>query len=210
MLLVDPVLYGFFIGAVFLLVLTPGPVVSLIIAETLSHSARHGLAVVLGAALSTTVMLVIYLLGFSTIIGEISPPMFNVVRGVGAAYLMYLATRAFRAKANPAEMDGYNVERTPAKAFRSAVIIGATNPKAILFFAAFFPQFIAADLEPAPQLNALALTFAVLAPALDGGWVLAAATARKFLMKQSSALLINRISGSALALGAVLLLFLNN
>lgn len=209
MLAVDPVLYVFFIGAVFLLVLTPGPVVSLIIAETLSHSAKHGWAVVLGAALSTTAMLIAYVLGFSAIMTEISPAMFDVVRGVGAAYLIYLAAWTFRSKPDIGEGGAYKVERSAANAFRSAIIIGATNPKAILFFAAFFPQFITEDLDPIPQLNALALTFALLAPVLDGCWVVAAATARKFLVKRSSVTLINRISGSALALGALLLLFLN-
>ncbi len=206
---IDPVLYAFYIGAVAVLVFTPGPVVSLIIAETLSHSSKHGMAVIAGAALSTSILLAIYAIGFGAVISEISDETLYVIRLLGAAYLLYLALVAFRSK--PADSSGVEmkVEHSAIKAFKAALIVGATNPKAVLFFAAFFPQFISPDLPAQPQLITLTVTFAILAPLLDSCWVIAAASARKFLMKSGSIVAINRISGSALALGALLLLTLN-
>ncbi len=207
---VDPVLYALFIGAVFILVLTPGPVVSLVIAETLSESARHGFAVVLGAAAVSAVFLVVYLAGFSAIIQLFSDGMLRFIRYAGAAYLVYLAVKSFRRSGPTGDVPAPQVARTPAKAFRAAILVAATNPKAILFFAAFFPQFVSPDRETMPQLIVLAVTFAVLAPLLDGCWVLAASAAKRLLQQRGTMQTINRISGTVLALGAVGLLLLNN
>lgn len=207
---VDAFLYWLFVGATTLLVLTPGPVVSLIIAETLTESPKHGLAVVAGAATMSAIMLAVYLAGFSAIVGLLSDTVMQVVRYVGAAYLVYMAVRNFMKKpAAPAADGSLPLARTPWMAFRTSLAIAATNPKAILFFAAFFPQFISKDLPVNPQLVTLAVTFAILAPVLDALWVLAASRARKFLENRGSTQLISRISGSVLAFAAIGLLLLN-
>ncbi|WP_417448893.1 LysE family translocator [Kordiimonas sp.] len=209
MLIIDPVLYSLFLLAVFILVLTPGPVVSLIIAETLNESPKHGFAVVLGAGVVAVLTLGLYMVGFSALIGLLSDDVLSAIRFAGAAYLVYLAIKSFLHK--PAELGagGLKTERTPAKAFRSAMFVAATNPKAILFFAAFFPQFISPELPVMPQLLTLSLTFALLAPLLDSCWVLLASGARLFLARRGSAELMGRISGTILALGALALLLLN-
>lgn len=208
-LTVDPVLYAFFVGAIFILVLTPGPVVSLVIAETLNESAKHGLAVVLGAAVVAVIFLSVYLLGFGAFVELFSDDMLLGVRYAGAAYLVYLAIKSFRKASSSSTLTAAEVARTPAKAFRAAVLVAATNPKAILFFAAFFPQFVSPDLPTMPQLIVMATTFAVLAPLLDCCWVLAASGAKRLLLARGTMQMINRISGSILALGAVGLLLLN-
>ncbi len=207
MLPVDPVMFWLFLGAVTILVLTPGPIVSLIIAETLNESPKHGLAVVAGAEVVGIVMLVAYVAGFSAIVALLSEDTLQIIRYVGAGYLAWLAFNNFR----PSSTAGtkLHIERTPAKAFRAALAVAATNPKAILFFAAFFPQFITPDLPAMPQLITLSVAFALLAPLLDCCWVVAAAGARKILEQKGSAALISRISGCVLAAGAVALLFLN-
>jgi len=208
-LVVDPFLYTLFIGAVALLVLTPGPIVSLIIAETLSESPRHGIAVVLGAETVGIIMLALYLAGFSAIVGFLSDDVLRIVRYAGAAYLIYMAVQNFRKKPGNDDPDAVTIARTPMMAYKAALGIAATNPKAILFFAAFFPQFISHDLPVMPQLIALAITFAIVAPLLDTCWVAAAHGARKFLQKRGSTTLISRISGSVLAFAAIALLLIN-
>ncbi|NVJ99076.1 MAG: LysE family translocator [Alphaproteobacteria bacterium] len=205
---VDPFLFWLFVGAVTLLVLTPGPIVSLIIAETLNESPKHGFAVVAGAEVVGLIMLTIYLLGFSALIAYLSDDVLRLIRYAGAAYLGYLAFKSFRKQTGDAE-NTIVVERSVGKAFRTAMGVAATNPKAILFFAAFFPQFISPDLPAMPQLITLSIVFALLAPALDCIWVLAATGARKILQQRGSTELIGRVSGTVLALGAVGLLFLN-
>lgn len=205
---VDPLLFWLFVGAVTLLVLTPGPIVSLIIAETLNESPKHGFAVVAGAEVVGIVMLGIYLLGFSALITVLSDDVLMMIRYAGAAYLAYLAFKSFTKKNSDSEL-ALKIERTPMKAFRAAMAVAATNPKAILFFAAFFPQFISPDLPAMPQLITLSIVFAVLAPALDCVWVVAATGARKVLQQRGSAEVIGKVSGTVLAFGAIGLLFLN-
>lgn len=207
---VDPFLFWLFLGAVALLVLTPGPIVSLIIAETLNESPRHGLAVVLGAEVVGIAMLSVYLLGFSAIIEYLSDDVLRTVRYLGAAYLAYLAFRSFQKKADQGKTPSLQVERTPAKAFKASMGVAATNPKAILFFAAFFPQFVSPDLPAMPQLITLSIAFAILAPLLDSCWVLMAAGAKKLLAQKGSVDLIGKVSGTILALGAIGLLLINN
>ncbi len=209
MLPVDPLLFWLFLGAVTVLVLTPGPIVSLIIAETLNESPKHGLAVVAGAEVIGILMLATYVAGFSAVVGFVSDDVLRMIRYAGAAYLAWLAFKSFQNKSDDDSNGDLAVERTPGKAFRAALTVAATNPKAILFFAAFFPQFISPDLPALPQLITLSLAFAILAPLLDCCWVAVAAGARKVLEQKGSVTLISRISGSVLAAGAVALLFLN-
>jgi threonine/homoserine/homoserine lactone efflux protein len=206
---VDPLLFWLFVGAVTLLVLTPGPIVSLIIAETLNESPKHGFAVVAGAEVVGIVMLAVYLLGFSAIIEFLSDDVLTAVRYGGAAYLAYLAFKSFRKNDSGDDPKRIVVERTPAKAFKAAIAVAATNPKAILFFAAFFPQFISPDMPAMPQLITLSIVFAVLAPILDCVWVLAATGAREILRRKGSVSLIGKISGTILAVGACALLLIN-
>ncbi|MFC4348197.1 LysE family translocator [Kordiimonas lipolytica] len=207
---VDPLLFWLFLGAVTLLVLTPGPIVSLIIAETLNESPKHGLAVVAGAEVVGIIMLSVYLLGFSAIIEFLSDDVLSAVRYGGAAYLAYLAFKSFRKSDVGADPKKIVVERTPGKAFTAAIAVAATNPKAILFFAAFFPQFISPDLPVMPQLITLSVAFAILAPFLDCIWVLAATGAREVLKRKGSVSLISKISGTILAVGACALLLINS
>lgn len=206
---VDPLLFWLFLGAVALLVLTPGPIVSLIIAETLNESPRHGLAVVAGAEVIGILMLAAYVAGFSAVISYLSDDVLRFIRYAGAGYLAWLAFKSFQQAPGQENGGALKVERTPGKAFRAALAVAATNPKAILFFAAFFPQFISPDLPAMPQLITLSVAFAVLAPLLDCCWVVAAAGARKMLAQKGSATLIGRVSGTVLAAGAIALMFLN-
>lgn len=206
---VDPLLFALFLGAVTLLVLTPGPIVSLIIAETLNESPRHGLAVVAGAEVVGIAMLAIYLAGFSVIIEILSDDVLRIIRYVGAAYLTYMAVQSFRKTDIGADPAMIRPKRTPMKAFKAAIAVAATNPKAILFFAAFFPQFISTELAAMPQLVTLSVAFAILAPTLDCVWVLAATGARTILKRKGSTSLIGKVSGTVLALAAITLLFLN-
>ena len=207
---VDPFLFWLFLGAVTILVLTPGPIVSLIIAETLNESPRHGLAVVAGAEVVGVIMLGLYVLGFSAIVTVLSDDVLTAVRYAGAAYLVFLAVKAFRKHAGADDGVASVIARTPMAAFLTAIGVSATNPKAILFFAAFFPQFISPDLPVMPQLITLSVAFAILAPLLDCGWVFTATAARRLLLRKGSAALISKVSGSVLALGAIGLLLINH
>lgn len=205
--IVDPFLYGLFIMATAVLVITPGPIVSLAISETLSNGTKNGLAVVFGAATIALLYLVLNFTGF-TAIQKVSEDLLDMIRYAGAAYLVYLAVNAFRQHAKAMHVDKKR-EKTAWMTYRGSLFIAASNPKAILFFAAFFPQFISKELPLNQQLITLSITFIIVTIILDSCWVLVAAKAREFFRSRSNAGIVDRISGSVLGAGAVGLLFLN-
>jgi len=207
MFIIDPLLYGLFVLATAVLVLTPGPVVSLAISETLSNGTRNGLAVVYGAASIAGVYLTLNYIGFSAI-QRVSSDLLDAIRYAGAAYLIYLAYSAFRKKPETVDLD-IKIKKSAWRTYRGALFVAASNPKAILFFAAFFPQFLSKKLPVNEQLLILSASFICITLLLDSLWVLVAAKARTFLNERGNTRLIDRISGSILGLGAVALLILN-
>lgn len=205
---IDPVLFGLFVAATAILVLTPGPIVSLAISETLSNGARNGLAVVFAAATIGVIYLALNYTGFSAI-QRVSAGLLDLIRYAGAGYLVFLAYSAFRKKPAALSVEEKRI-KSPWRTYKGALFVAASNPKAILFFAAFFPQFISKELPVDQQLAVLSVAFICITIVLDSFWVIVAAKARTFLGAEENASLIDRISGSVLGLGAVGLLFLNN
>lgn len=213
-MLVDPVLYGFFIVATVLFIITPGPIVSLIIGQTLQEGLRSGIAVSLGAGLVSLGYLAVYLLGFASLM-TLSAETLAGLRYAGAAYLFWLAWQAWNRKpalnANTiSDIAAATQEHHSAWAsFRKSVLVALTSPKMILFFAAFFPQFMTDSLPLQPQILALSATFMVIALSIDIGWAVTANKAKLLLTQRNKLQLVNKVSGGVLAVGASLLLFLN-
>ena len=208
---IDPVLYGLFIAATAGFIFSPGPIVGLIVAETLRDGPRHGLAVVAGATTASFSYLAVNLFGFASI-AALPEPVLAAIRYAGALYLYFLAYQAFSGPVAAPDAKGI---LPPAAAplwasYRKAVIICATSPKTILFFAAFFPQFVTEDRDLTPQLLVLSATFLAVAFIMDMGWVFTATKAKKFLTQRNKLSMANKISGGALAAGATLLLVINN
>jgi threonine/homoserine/homoserine lactone efflux protein len=208
---VDPVLYTLFIAATAGFIFTPGPIVSLIVAETLRDGPRHGLAVVAGATVVSITYLAINLFGFASI-ADLPQPILDGIRYAGALYLYVLAYKAFT---KPTPIPGVGIDLPPVAAplvasFRKSVLICATSPKTILFFAAFFPQFVVDNLPLEPQLLVLSGTFMIVAFLMDMGWVFTATKAKIFLTQRNKLSLTNKISGGVLAAGATVLLIINN
>lgn len=208
---IDPLLYFLFILATVGFIFTPGPIVSLIIAETMHANFKNGLAVALGAQFVSIIYLAINLFGFASI-AALPNVFLDAIRYAGAAYLLYLAYAAYTRKVKPIDVnaDCSATNLSPTKSFRKSLIIASTSPKTILFFAAFFPQFISDELAVTPQLAILSITFLLVSFTLDLGWVVMANKARQFLLQKDKLQLANQISGFALAAGAILLLALNN
>ena len=207
--IVDPALYGLFLVTSALLIITPGPIVSLIIAETLQHGARFGLAVALGAATMAMLYLGLYLAGFAFLLEQI-PLALDVIRYAGAAYLIYLAVRAFQSTP-PARIgeDDLPTERSALTAYGRSLWIALTNPKVVIFFAAFFPQFLSDSRPVEPQLALLTVSFLVISVSIDCLWVAAAARLRRVFARGNTMRAAGRLSAGVLGLGALVLLFLN-
>jgi homoserine/homoserine lactone efflux protein len=187
-------LYAAFVVAVTILMLIPGPNVALIVANSLAHGARFGLTTVAGTTAAMVVQLALTGLGMTTLLGEIASA-FEILRWFGVAYLLWLGVSAWRAPA-------IDLTRMPPQARSSRAIflrgffVSLTNPKTLLFYAAFFPQFLVSGAALAGQIAILSATFLVVALVVDSGWALLAARFRGVLGVNGK--LRNRLTGGLL------------
>jgi len=165
--------YLTFVGASVGLILLPGPNVALILATSLTRGVRAGLTTVVGTVLAMVVQLTLVVLGASVLL-TLSAQWFEILRWVGVAYLLVLALLAWRARPGPAVEKPVGTGRTLARGF----FVSLTNPKTLLFFGAFLPQFVQPGAGAVSQLTLLAATFLVLSASLDSTWAILAARLR--------------------------------
>ena len=145
-----------FIVTALMFAMLPGPDFALIVRTALIYGKRHALFSSLGIAAGFSVHTTLGVLGLSAIIAH-SPLLFNLVTWAGAAYLAWLGIQALRARpgkpdktASSEEQGRMGTEKpsfSPAKAFRQGFLTNILNPKVILYFLTFFPQFVVHDAE---------------------------------------------------------------
>jgi threonine/homoserine/homoserine lactone efflux protein len=151
-----------FVATVFVIAAIPGPNMLLV----MTHGARHGLrrssATMAGCLTALVLMLSVSAAGLGVFL-EAWPAMFDTLRFVGAAYLVWLGVKSWRAKVEEAEMPVVDpAARSPRALFRNGFLVASSNPKSILFAAALLPQFIDASRPTLPQFGVLVSTFAVI------------------------------------------------
>lgn len=191
-------LFAAFLVITVVLFLTPGPIVTLIVATGATRGTRAALLTVAGSAVGNAALLALIAIGLSWIL-KASADLFDILRWVGAAYLIWLGVQAWRhADAPP----GAVAPRGRVHAVRG-VIVALTNPKTIAFFTAFLPQFIDPSLPVERQLLVMCAVSVVLGGVLDAGWALAAGYGRAWFVKPSRTRLLNRLSGLALIGGGI-------
>src|SRR3954449_6713904 len=130
-------LYLIFVAATAILIATPGPNVALIVGTSLTHGARTGLVAMAGVNLGVMVQLVVVAAGLSWIV-EVFAKNFDVIRFVGAAYLLFLGIQTLWKARKPAAPQPLSPER----AFGRGLAVAFANPKTLIFQAAFLPQFL--------------------------------------------------------------------
>jgi leucine efflux protein len=129
--------YGAFVAAFVLLLFLPGPGNLALITSTSQGGMRGGVASVLGLLLGDQILLWLTVAGVAALL-QSYPHLFMAMQWVGAAYLAWLGAKMVLAK--PGE--GPAIKITPGKYFKETMLITLLNPKAIMFYFAFFPQFI--------------------------------------------------------------------
>ena len=178
----DPNLWGLFVVAALVLLLTPGPAVLYIVARSIGQGRAAGLVSVLGIHLGTIVHITAAAVGISALVLS-SALAFAIVKYLGAAYLIWIGIRTFMA--NDIDAETPVAPAAPLRsAFRDGFLVNLLNPKTAIFFLAFLPQFV----EPARgavhwQILILGLTFMGLGIITDGMFALAAGTAGDFLRR---------------------------
>ena len=186
-------LYFAFVLTSLALIAFPGPNVALIISISMTHGRRAGLATVAGTSSAMALQLALTVTGMSAILAA-SASWFSWLRWAGAVYLVYLGVRAWRA----APLKGTQSAPAPPSVtvFTRGVLISLTNPKTLLFFGAFLPQFVSAERPPLTQLTMLAVSFLALAIVFDSVWALLAHRAGEMFVERGR--WRNRVQGSLL------------
>jgi len=187
-------LYLGFIAATALLAVIPGPNMSLIVANSVAYGTRYGLLTLAGTSAAMVPQLALTALGLTAVMSAMAT-WFTWLRWIGVAYLLFLGLRQWRAP--PVDLTRVAPQPRSVRAIvLRGFLISLTNPKTLLFFGAFFPQFIAPDRPVGPQLALLCGSFLVVVAGLDCVWALAAGRARRLLAMHGR--LRSRLSGGLL------------
>ena len=162
------------------LVIVPGPSVLFIVGRALAHGRRAALTSVAGNTTGASLVVVLVALGLGAVATQ-SATVFTVLKIAGAVYLVYLGIHTIRTRGDLVVALGQQAGRLDRRMFWQGVVVGFTNPKVLIFFAAVLPQFVDTGAGNATtQMLVLGLLFAVIAATLDSVWGLAAGTAREW------------------------------
>jgi threonine/homoserine/homoserine lactone efflux protein len=194
-----------FAAASAIMLAIPGPTILLVISYALGHGRRTALATVTGVTLGDFTAMTASLAGLGALLAT-SATLFTILKLIGAGYLMFLGVKLWRAPVVTGPMgDNDNLpEEKPLKILAHAYVVTALNPKSIIFFIAFVPQFLDLNQPFLPQTLILEATFLCLAALNALCYVLLADMARGFIRKASVQKMVNRTGGTLLiAAGAV-------
>jgi threonine/homoserine/homoserine lactone efflux protein len=193
-----------FVAACVLLALTPGPNMGLIIANTLSGGLRAGLVTLLGSGTGLAILVAVAALGMTSVMVFMSE-WFDVVRWVGALYLVVLGVRQmlgwWRSRGAPAVEARVVSGRSR---YLTALAVSLSNPKVLLFLGAFLPQFVDPNGDVALQLTVLAVLFVTIIVGVDMIYTIALARARARIPMEKLRLL-DGLAGGLLVLGGLVL-----
>ena len=184
----------YYLLTMLVLTATPGPSVLFSVRNSLNGGIKKAFFGALGGTSAITIIMTLSFTGMGVIIMA-SEVLFNIIKWVGAAYLIYLGVTAILSKDNSYDVSGKSKAESYKKTFISGFMVGASNPKAILFFTALFPQFIDPTASLWEQYLILSLTFI----AFEMSWLMIYAyfssKALPWLQVKGRAKLVNRITG---------------
>jgi threonine/homoserine/homoserine lactone efflux protein len=192
-----------FIAASILLGLTPGPNMSLIIANTLTGGLRAGLYTLAGTTTGLALLVAAAVTGMSSVMVFMSD-WFDVVRWIGALYLVYLGARQLWQAAKQRNPSDRPPPASRGNCYVQGVLVSLSNPKVLLFLGAFFPQFIDPSGDALAQLSVLAVVFVGVLAMVDVGYTLVLARART-TFNAAQLRLFDGAAGVLLLLGGAIL-----
>lgn len=191
--------YLAYVFACFIVVIAPGPTVTLIVANSMTHGTRAGLINIAGTQLGLAVMMGIVLVGLTSLI-ETMGIWFDWVRIAGAAYLVWLGFKLIR---SPGALGDPKLTPRPRIGFFwQGFLVLMSNPKALLVFGAFIPQFVNAQGDYVPQVILLGVTAMVVAGLFDSIYAILAGRARNVISGRRVKL-VSRVSGSLMIGGGI-------
>jgi homoserine/homoserine lactone efflux protein len=190
-------LFAGFLAITIVLLLAPGPIVTLVISTAATRGVRAGLVTVAGTSSGNAVLLAAIAFGLGWVLRH-AVYLFAGLRWIGAAYLVWLGVAAWRRAAQAQAA-------APADRvhFRRGLLVALSNPKTIAFFTAFLPQFVDPALPAARQLAVMCAFTVVLAALSDSSWAIASGLGRAWFMHPKRARLLGRLSGLTLIGGGI-------
>lgn len=195
-----------FVSASFFLLVVPGPTIALIISKSIAQGRRVALPMIAGIALGGAIAAGLALTGVSALLLA-SSTAFNILKIAGAFYLFYLGIKLLLSKPKALSNGETASLETPYQSFRDGFLVMLFNPKGILFFAAFVPQFIDPSLSFATQAGVLIVAFVATGMLVDTGYALLASTARSAINSPKLQVGVSRVAGiSIIGAGIVTLL----
>ncbi|WP_315701460.1 MULTISPECIES: LysE family translocator [unclassified Bradyrhizobium] len=193
--------YLAFVAACIALALLPGPVVTLLIANGLRHGTRAALVNIAGVQTGLAIAIGVVAIGLTSLMATMGY-WFEWVRLLGAAYLVWLGVKLIRTP-----IEGLATSDAPPPPprggfFLQGLLVLLSNPKIMVFFGAFLPQFMDMNRDHVPQVALLGVTFMMIAGLTDGVYALLAGRARKLFSARRTRL-VSRISGGFMIGGGV-------
>ena len=192
----------YFIIASFLVVIVPGPTVSLIIANSLKSGVKAGILNVLGTQIGVLILIFLLALGFE-FISPFVDQIIKIVRILGAIYLIVLGIIAFKTKI---DLENNHSEKYDKRYIFQGFIVILTNPKIFLFLGSFLPQFIDLNYSVSSQIIYFGLLFIIVAAIFDSCYAIIFGKFRNLIANRYLKIL-NIIGGSILTLVGFWLLF---
>tara|TARA_B100001121_G_scaffold159529_1_gene139315 strand:- start:30 stop:626 length:597 start_codon:yes stop_codon:yes gene_type:complete len=193
----------YFLIASFLVVIVPGPTVSLIIANSLKSGTRAGILNIVGTQIGLIILILLLALGFKAI-SPFLEDVIKVVRIIGAVYLMTLGYFSFTSKNLSDNSEKLN--KFDKKYILQGLIVILSNPKAFLFLGAFIPQFINISQPIASQIIYFGILFMIVGVIFDGMYAFIFGKFREIIINKYINIL-NKLGGALLFLVGVWLLF---
>lgn len=191
-----------FVAASVILLVIPGPTILTVVSYSVAHGRRAKIPLVAAVALGDSTALMLSIFGLGALLAA-SALWFTAIKWVGGLYLLWLGLRLLRAGGAPVVVSSRTVPVSRWRLFVNTYLVTAMNPKGIMFFVAFLPQFITPKADAARQLLILSVTFVTLAMINAACYSLFATTARRFMSSSRAQRRFNLSGGTLLTAAGI-------
>lgn len=197
--------YLTFIVAATVLILAPGPSVMVIVSHAMSLGVHNSLFTIAGIALSDIFFISIAAFGLATFV-LVSASLLPIIKWCGVAYLIWLGIQQWPGQEKLESYEEKTVDRRPYwSLFLQGFAVNTTNPKALIFYAAFFPPFLNPDVSIVSQLLILLITFIVISIVVSLCYAILAAKSSNFFSNPKKRKIQSKITALLLILAGVIL-----
>ena len=185
--------YLIYVGVAIVTVLLPGPAVMLTINNSIQRGLLKSFFGIIGIALAILLVAIISATSLGIVLAS-SAIAFNVIKIIGAVYLIYLGIKMWLRK-DLSSVHAQGHQSSLLKCFTEGFLVSISNPKAMVFFISIFPQFIDVTQEYTPQFVLLAVTFSILVVIIHSIYAVFASCAKSRLLSQAGNTVLNKVSG---------------